>query len=327
MGRPLRIEYPNALYHVMSRGNEKMLIFIEDHNREKFLSIVEDYHERYSIMIHSYVLMQNHYHLIMETPQGNLLKIMHGINSSYTGYFNRTHNRVGHLFQGRYRAILVEKEVYLVQLSRYIHLNPVRAGFVRRPEVYPWSSYPGYVMDGREKNWVEYSWILSQFDAHDRNRARKRYKEYVDASASSSHVNSYDVMYGKTILGSETFVSKVIKDLKEESLNNEIVERKRFFRFERPEEIIRIVSDAFEVNGEVIVEKRKRSNIARSVAIYLVHRYSGLSNREIGDLFGGIQPSAVSKVCRRLIDYERMDPGCREKIKSLDEDLKSKVKA
>jgi REP element-mobilizing transposase RayT len=311
----------------MSRGNEKMLIFIDYHDRQKFLSIVEDYHERYSILIHSYVLMRNHYHLILETPRGNLLKVMHGINSAYTGYFNRRHSRVGHLFQGRYKAILVEKEVYLVQLSRYIHLNPVRAGFVQRPEVYPWSSYPGYVADAKERIWVEYSWILSQFDAHDSKRARKRYKKYVDASASSNHVDFYDVLYGKTILGSETFISRVIQDLKDESLNNEIVERKRFIRTEKSEEIIRIVSDAFKVNEERIVEKRTRSNIARSVAIYFVHRYSGLSNREIGNLFGGIQPSAVSKVCSRLFDCERMDPGCREKIRSLDEVLKSQVKA
>jgi REP element-mobilizing transposase RayT len=101
MGRPIRIEYPAALYHITSRGNERKNIFLEDGDRVRFLNILEDYHDRYGILIHSYVLMDNHYHLVLETPRGNLLKVMHGVNSSYTGYFNRKYGRSGHLFQGR----------------------------------------------------------------------------------------------------------------------------------------------------------------------------------------------------------------------------------
>ena len=118
MGRPLRIEYPGALYHITSRGNEKRDIFLDNNDRIKFLDILEDYHERYGILIHSYVLMDNHYHLILETPKGNLLKVMHGINGGYTGYFNRRHGRVGHLFQGRYKGILVDKATYLIELRK-----------------------------------------------------------------------------------------------------------------------------------------------------------------------------------------------------------------
>lgn len=148
MGRPIRIEYPCALYHITSRGNEKRKIFASDEDRLKFLQIIEDYHDRYGILIHSYVLMDNHYHLILETPQGNLLKVMHGINSGYTGYFNRRYKRTGHLFQGRYKAILVDKDNYLIELTRYVHLNPVRAKAVERPEQYRWSSYCGYIGKG-----------------------------------------------------------------------------------------------------------------------------------------------------------------------------------
>jgi len=107
--------------------------------------------------------MDNHYHLTLETPRGNLLKVMHGINSGYTGYFNRKYGRSGHLFQGRYRGILVEKDTYLLSLSRYVHLNPVRGRVVERPEHYRWSSYLGYVGKGKESEWVEYAWALSQF--------------------------------------------------------------------------------------------------------------------------------------------------------------------
>ncbi len=110
MGRPLRVEFSGAVYHITCLGNEKKRVFLDDTDRQKFLKILEDYHERYGILVHSYILMDNNYHLILETPKGNILKVMHGINSSYTGYFNRKHNRSGQLFQGRYKAILVEKD-------------------------------------------------------------------------------------------------------------------------------------------------------------------------------------------------------------------------
>ncbi|NWF91748.1 MAG: transposase [Syntrophaceae bacterium] len=161
-----------ALYHITSRGNERKNIFLRDGNRVKFLQILEDYHDRYGILIHSYVLMDNHYDLVWETPKGNVLKVMHGINSSYAGYFNRRYGRSGHLFQGRYRGILVEKDAYLLLLSRYVHLNPVRAGVVRRPEQYPWSSYLGYIGKEKGSQWVEYAWVLSQF-GKERKRARE----------------------------------------------------------------------------------------------------------------------------------------------------------
>ena len=122
MGRPLRIQYPGALYHITSRGNERRNIFVDDADRIRFLKILKDYNDRYSILIHSFVLMDNHYHLILETPEGNLLKVMHGINGSYTGYFNMEYERSGHLFQGRYKGILIDKNAYLLQLSRYVHL-------------------------------------------------------------------------------------------------------------------------------------------------------------------------------------------------------------
>ena len=141
MARPLRIEYPGAFYHVTSRGNEQKDIFKSDFDREKFLSYLVSASERYGAEIHAYCLMTNHYHMMLETPLGNLSQIMKHINSSYTSYFNIKHKRVGHLLQGRYKAILVQADAYAAELSRYIHLNPVRAGMVKFPEDYRWTSY------------------------------------------------------------------------------------------------------------------------------------------------------------------------------------------
>ena len=159
MARPLRIQYPGAFYHVTARGNEKKAIFISNRDRVKFLSYLESAHDRYSAIIHVYCLMSNHYHLLVETPRGNLSQILHHINGAYTTYFNIRRERAGHLFQGRYKSILVEKDAYCIQLSRYIHKNPVRAGLVNMPSEYPWSSYPHYI--GRK--WYEWGQV-STFD-------------------------------------------------------------------------------------------------------------------------------------------------------------------
>src|SRR5215510_16592865 len=177
MGRPLRIEYPGAVYHITSWGNERQAIFRDEADRRQFLGLLTEYHTRYGVLIHSYVLMDNHYHLLLETPRGNLVQVMQGLNGGYSGYVNRKYARVGHLLQGRYKGIVVEKDAYLVALSRYIHLNPVRAQMVDRPERYAWSSYRGYVGKSKEAPWVEYAWILSQF-GHDPHEARQGYRAF-----------------------------------------------------------------------------------------------------------------------------------------------------
>ena len=148
MARPLRIQYPGAYYHVTSRGNERKDIFKSRRDREKFLDYLQSATQRYGAVIHCYCLMSNHYHLLLETPEGNLSQIMQHINGSYTTYFNVKRKRAGHLFQGRYHAVLVEADAYALELSRYVHLNPVHAGIATRPEDHAWSSYAAY-LDGR----------------------------------------------------------------------------------------------------------------------------------------------------------------------------------
>ena len=299
MGRPLRIEYPGALYHITSRGNERKKIFLDDEDRTKFLEILRDYHERYGVLIHSYVLMDNHYHLVLETPKGNLLKVMHGINGGYTGYFNRKYNRAGHLFQGRYKGILVEKDTYLIPLSRYVHLNPVRAKIVEAPEKHRWSSYPGYTGKGREYEWMDYSWVLSRF-GDDISMARKKYRGYVEDALKEPVENPIEALHGQIILGGKEFIKKIKGMLKGRPLSQEIIERKRLTENPRTDEVIRTVAREFGVEEEAIKDKGNRANAARKVAIYLVQRYTGLSNDEIGRLFGGIHYSAISKASARL---------------------------
>lgn len=179
MSRPLRIEYPGAFYHVTSRGNEQKDVFKSQKDREKFLDYLASATERYGAIVHAYCLMSNHYRLLLETPVGNLSQIMRHINGAYTTYFNIKRKRAGHLFQGRYKAILVEFDEYAMELTRYLHLNPVRAGMVARPEEYCWSCYQSYIGLRPSPDWLRLEAILAYF-GHGAANVKQRYRNFVE---------------------------------------------------------------------------------------------------------------------------------------------------
>jgi putative transposase len=309
MGRPLRIEYPGAVYHITSRGNERKDIFLDDFDRKKFLDMLEDYHERYEINIYCFLLMSNHYHLVFETTKANLLKVMHGINSGYTLYFNRKYGRVGHLFQGRYKGILVDKDTYLLELSRYVHRNPVRAGTVKKTEDYYWSSYPGYLWKRKQQKWVDYSLILSQFGSHDRER-RSHYKAFVDKEEGEG--NPLDKVINQTILGGENFYQKIKEILRGKKSGKEIINRKRIGQGITWNYILSEVSRNLKVSEKEIRETKKRGHIAKELTVYLMKKYSGMSNNEIATIFGGMHPSAMTKIAQRMEGKIKNDENVRK---------------
>jgi putative transposase len=178
MARPLRLEYPGAIYHVTSRGDRREPIYEDDQVRIQWLGVLSKACDRYNWRIHAYCLMDNHYHVLLGTVDGNLSKGMRHLNGVYTQYFNRRQDRVGHVFQGRFKAILVERESYLLELSRYVVLNPVRAGMVKNLNDWPWSSYPATIGQSVASDWLETDWLLSHFGKQ-RKRARIKYIDFV----------------------------------------------------------------------------------------------------------------------------------------------------
>jgi putative transposase len=207
MARPLRIEYPGAFYHVTSRGNERRPVYRSAGDREQFLSYLESATSRYRARVHCYCLMSNHYHLLVETPNGNLSQIMRHVNGAYTTYFNVKRERAGHLFQGRYRAILVDRGEYGAELSRYIHLNPVRARMVESAAQYRWSSFRAYAGLSATPTWLERSVILPGFGATE-GEAHARYSDFVEAGQPEAG-SPLEKVVGSTILGSRGFVAWV----------------------------------------------------------------------------------------------------------------------
>ena len=208
MGRPLRIEYPGAVYHVTARGNERRIIFQSDKDYTRFTGYLESATEKYGARIHCFCLMSNHYHLLLETPRGNLHRILHHINTGYTNYFNARRRRAGHLFQGRYHAILVDKDSYGLELSRYIHLNPWRARLASDPFGYPWSSCSTYV--GREKrwDWRQTAFILSQVGTGEK-RSQQKYEQFLRDGMAKELRDPFKEVVASTVLGSERFVAWV----------------------------------------------------------------------------------------------------------------------
>lgn len=206
MARPLRLEFAGALYHVTSRGNRQEDIYELDADRENFLGVLADVCEVYNWVCHAYCLMDNHYHLLVETPDANLSKGMRQLNGRYTQKFNREHRRVGHVFQGRYKAILIDKNSYLLELSRYIVLNPVRARMVYLAIDWPWSSYRATAGEQSNPSWLNTDWLLAGFSQR-KSIAIEKYKQFV--SEGKGQPSPWEQLKNQIFLGDEKFVQSM----------------------------------------------------------------------------------------------------------------------
>lgn len=206
MARPLRIEFPGALYHVTSRGDRREVIFADDEDRLIFLDTLAEVVQRFHWLCHAYCLMGNHYHLVIETPEGNLSKGMRQLNGVFTQATNRRHQRSGHLFQGRFKAILVDGDSYLLELARYVVLNPVRAQIVRQPEDWPWSSYRATLGQVASPRWLATDSLLSQFGRR-RSRARQRYQGFVLDGIGKGSI--WSALRQQIYLGDDGFVKRM----------------------------------------------------------------------------------------------------------------------
>ena len=264
MARPLRIEYDDALYHITSRGNARKSIFAGDEDRKIFLDTLKKVNEKYNFLCHAYCLMNNHYHLLIETPDGNLSKGMRQLNGVYTQRYNRRNNKTGHIFQGRYKAILIQKENHFLEVCRYIVLNPVRARTVKLPKEWKWSSYKATAGFEKAHNGLTTDCILAQFGKKRRD-AEKEYRGFVRSGIGEKTL--WEKLKGQSILGDVNFVDSLIGYVKE---SKDIIEIPRNQRYvDRPS------------LRELFKEKQKRNRrIAEAVYEY------GYSQREVADLLG-----------------------------------------
>lgn len=219
MTRPLRLEFSGGLYHVTSRGDRREDIYLSDEDRIAWLTLLGQVCSRFNWVCHAYCQMTNHYHLVIETPEGNLAQGMRQLNGVYTQWVNRTHKRVGHVFQGRYKAILVEKDSYLLELARYVVLNPVRAGMVSDVGAWAWNSYPAMLGQAALPVWLQTDWLLGQF-GRQRNQAIAGYIDFVRAGIGLPSV--WDRLQGQIYLGGENFIEQIQSSLAADQSMDEI---------------------------------------------------------------------------------------------------------
>ncbi|MDO8282839.1 MAG: transposase [Thermodesulfovibrionia bacterium] len=255
MARRPRIEFNGAFYHIIIRGNQKQKIFKGKNDFLKYLEILTGYKQRYKFLLYSYVLMSNHLHLLIETQSFPLSKILQGINQSYTMYFNKRYKTVGHLFQGRYKAILCDRDGYLLSLIKYIHLNPVRAEMTKRPDEYPWSSHQCYAGKAVSGDPVDTDQVLRMF-SEDKTAARKLYRAYMGDGISVDKDDIYNIA-DQRVLGDERFIEKVM-----DMCDVELVHEKR----EREYTLDEIAKVVEKVHGITLKQIRQKSK-ARDISI------------------------------------------------------------
>jgi len=281
MARPLRIEYSGAVYHITTRGNERKPIFRDNEDRETFLDVLKNVNRRYNYLCHAYCLMDNHYHIIIETPGGNLSRGMRQLNGVYTQRFNKSHNRVGHIFQGRYKAILIQKESHLLEVCRYVVLNPVRAKAVNRPEGWEWSSYCATAGIKKPHSCLTTGWILGQFSSK-AGLARKRYKEFVKGGIGKETI--WADVNGQILLGDDDFIERFDAYLKRCEDIKEIPKSQRYIN--RPS-----LDRLFDERG-LIDKKNRDKGISKAVERY------GYTQKEVADYLG-MHYSTISRLIKR----------------------------
>lgn len=300
MARPLRIEYAGAVYHVICRGNNRQAVFRDDQDRRRYLEKLSLYLEEKNVDLLAYCLLSNHVHLLLETPEGNLSKMMQPFQTSYTVYFNKRHRRSGHVFEQRYKALLVDKDKYLLEVSRYIHLNPAAARIVERPQDYRWSSYGSY-LKGKGILGLKSAAVLGYFSGGKSNQL-DRYREYVEGGGGEKERQAEPPVVRQAFVGDEEFVERVTRKAKTGTNMPGHYSLKR---------IVAAVSKVSGVKEDDLRRPGRNEEIMRSRELisYVSRRYSDVSLRELARFLQVKELSTPSHGVRRAEERLKNDAG------------------
>jgi len=312
MARPLRIQYPGAVYHVTARGNERKPIVRDDRDRWLFLRVLEEITESFGVIIHAFVLMDNHYHLLLETPEANLSPTLRQLNGVYTMRFNRRYHRFGHLFQGRYKAILVQKDQHLKELCRYVVLNPVRAGMVKHPRQWKWSSYRATGGYETAPAWLETRWLLEQFQKS-RHKAKELYRKFVSEGLKVKE-SPWEKVSSEMILGAKEFETQVRGKLQGKH-HQEAPRKQQMLALPEVGEVLKKVCEMYETNLKDVLIPVRMVNEGREAAIWALRQGCRLKLGEIAGLMG-VKYSAVSHAVARMKKRLRSDRVLEAKIRN-----------
>lgn len=295
MARKPRIEFPGAFYHVVSRGNQRQNIFHDKSDHLAYLNRLEHYRKKYRVTVYAFILMSNHVHLLVETKDAPLSKFMQGLQFTYTQYYNRKYSKVGHLFQGRYKAILCDRDAYLLELVRYLHLNPARMKRSVDPWKYQWSSHRAYMGDVCPVE-IETSSILGQFGRRE-GQARRSYLRFMKEGRGIVHEEKYYETIDQRFLGDERFIEEVDRRTEGE---REIERRMKKIPFS---DLVDVVAEEYEVDPALLLSRGRNRALAeaRSMLIYLGREWSGIKTKELARRLSR-DPSVISRLYGRYAE-------------------------
>jgi REP element-mobilizing transposase RayT len=320
MARAWRIEFEGAYYHILSRGNERRDIFYDDEDRKMFLDTVGETAQRFDVDVFAFVLMTNHYHLLIRTNRANLSKAMQWLGLTYSRRLNNRHYRSGHLFQGRFKSILVENDAYVLELSCYIHRNPIRAKMVRRLIGYKWSSYPVYAYGRNGPEWLKTDLILSYFSCSDRHKA---YRQKVQHYSGEEKKLWEDFRHG-LILGTLQYVTKIRSVYLCETPEKEMPQQRGVVRVQGAADFLEQAVAHLGCNLEDFKTAKRvygKDKEERDLLVYLLWERGILTNEQIGRIFG-FSYSSVSHIVKRAKNEIEQNPELRTKYQSINSQFK-----
>jgi len=324
MARPLRIQFPGACYHITCRGIERRKVYMDDKDRYRFLALLGDSLETYQVVLYVYIMMTNHFHLVIQTRKANCSEFMRHFNIRYTGWFNWRHQRSGNLYEGRYKAFLIDVDKYLLEVSRYVHLNSVR---VRRMQSldyrerwqyakgYRWGSLSGYVHEKRAVPFVDYSMILSMVDG------RGGYRDFVLGGLRRGIASPFKHVRSRIILGDNNFAARVRRFLRRGSVREQPSYREMTISTLEPEVVMGILTRECGINKKVL-KRRRAHGIIRGIVADLLYKYSSITQAQIGQLLGDIDYMSVSQLRKRVKDKMSQDTEVRKRYDDLEAMLK-----
>jgi putative transposase len=334
MARQLRVEYPGAIYHVTCRmlGNARSRLFKDDADRQRFLKRLSERVEQFNIRLYMFVLMKNHFHLVFETPEGNCSRFMQSLSTAYTVYYNLRHRRHGHLFDGRYKAKVVEGDEYLLALTRYVHLNPVKvSGIKDRPlkerrdylREYRWSSYRSYVGKEKQVAYVDYGPVLSEMSGRQKDWP-KRYREFVEGGIAEDDQEFREALKeSPRSIGGDAFRGWVDVVYQKLAAKHNVPEDVSFRRVTESLDPRKVLDTAAHVMGVDVKEfsRRRRGSVLRGIAARCLCKYAGQTQREAAATLGIGSGAAVSMQMKKLSSTLPKDRKLRKLLMKVEEDL------
>ena len=317
MARPLRIDIPDGIYHVTSRGLERRAIVRDDADRARWTDLLDRVARRRQWRVFAWVLMDNHFHLFLRVPRGDLSAGMHDLNAGYVTPFNRRHERCGPLLQGRFKAVLVEREYHYWELSRYVHLNPVRAGIVVDPRDYPWGSCRCYFRPHLAPEWLAWEEVLCEHGRTVR-AAQREYRGFLHAGIAEPPASPLKDAVVATLLGTASFVERMKQWLQDRLPDRDVPAARALRHSPTIEGVERAVCEAYEVPAQAVRQRGRHGNEARAVAVYLSRALTAAPVEAIGAHFGSVAAPAVSNIVRQVAERRETDRCLDGRIREIE---------